>query len=1756
MKRIAAIIAGVVTAVAALAGTGKDNHVLTNLWKEYKAASLADLPLKQIEILAKIKKEATEKQLAWDFWDAAGLSVDVQASRNWKLRDSLEKAYEKEAMAFPVPVVGYAYLRQYKSTEKMQQYAAKYKEALSKNRNQAFYEDDNRTGTGLCGALPGYIKSDYEYAQWALALGQYGGTRDNAIKELRALLNGSYPSAPYLEYRITDRYYSNTSAWKEKMQEIADKYKGKAIALYPQAALLTHKLGQLQIDEKTKPEAFKALRAEAAGFEAARKAFSGSEATIVANLDDFKDIIKELDSKSLWLKVTPEKATVYLRNTRTAWLTMVNEEAPKTVLFRQELKNPKNSYYVFDTLEVKLPNLGDGEFLVVIGSNELKKDDEQHSKFSRYTYALSVRNSAAGYGIFATNAATGKPLEQVEVVLEEEKGKKHVKKVKLESGYTTLPDFGVKDIEDCDIYVRWKDAAGYERLSPDADLYFLGIGKPSGQTSGRLFLNTGAFHPGETIKFKGLIYKSLVDGSYAFEPAGKKASVRIKDPSGKEYLKEEYELSDMGTFAAEYTLPQEAKSGRWKLEMKLDGKFICYRDFYYGDFVLPTFECKFNPIEEAVLPGQDVHIKGRVESLTGHKLSEAKIVYEVHNYSTQTLNGTLKPNADGTFDIPFKTKEGYYYIAIKVTDATGETREFNTSLAVSSYVEVDGRLLNKDESYEASTGVVVDGKAKFEVEVTSSYKKITGAKYTYKLLGPDGTSVLEGEGVNGKELELDLSGRADGCYKLKLRGTAKNPGGSYPEDTVEFIKYTPGSAIPADVPELFWRGEEAVETGGDITFRIGSGTHPIWAAVELYGPSKEVLWTKTVFVAKGAFDKVTLPYQRWYYDDVCFGLVFFNDYRVSSYDAHYYRVKKDVSLPLTVTSFRDEARPGQEVTVELETRAGAEAVASVWDKASDAIFRNVWSTVYLRQNPASVAPSRNAVERPGANNYMAYGMTGNARYSKAAGVLYEDAVAVDSMAGNEVMAYAEEEAIPFQVVSKEEETPDVAAREDFSGALAFEPFLRAGADGKVSFTFKTSDKLSTFKMAVFAHDDKMRNNLIEKEFKVTLPVKVDVLKPEYLVAGDEFKLTATVSSAAEREVKGKLTVYCYDGADYKNLKPVAVTTRDVTVPLGGVVTELYEISPLATLGRNDKSGAPVISSEVEKSLSLLVSFKAEDGTSDDAMFFTVPVLERAQVLTEAHSAVLLAGADKDALLKDLQGRFTGTTHYGAEYKEITVLDMVHEALQQKLKESGNDVLSLTEALYVRTVLACLDVEIADQVGNDGKGSVGNDGAPVISSEVEKSLIQRIFELQNADGGFSWFKGFGSSPILTTVILERFHKMKEISPLATLGRNDKSGAPVISSEVEKSLSKAVKYLDNNHFSADTPYWRGGVSDAQYMYIRALYSDVAFTEPTEKEAAKKFKEFKKDAAEYLTPEKARGMNGQIMAKARRLNILRLLLASDAGVALAKQWGIKKSDKLEKSMKADVASLLQYAVRHKDGGWYYPNAVMPWRGLLETEAYAHCQLSNVIAGSDRQSQSAVEVADGIRLWLMLQKETQHWDLTPHFVDAIACILSGSKEVLDTKVLTLTKTYKKPLEEIVAAGNGFTISREFVRETTASDGSVSRQTIKPGQSVNKGDKITAIYHIYNAENRSFVRLRAPREATLRPVDQLSGYSWRYYKEVRTAYTDYFFDSMAEEKSTIREDFYVTQTGTFACGVPVIESLYAPHYRANSAFPGTLVAR
>ena len=63
-------------------------------------------------------------------------------------------------------------------------------------------------------------------------------------------------------------------------------------------------------------------------------------------------------------------------------------------------------------------------------------------------------------------------------------------------------------------------------------------------------------------------------------------------------------------------------------------------------------------------------------------------------------------------------------------------------------------------------------------------------------------------------------------------------------------------------------------------------------------------------------------------------------------------------------------------------------------------------------------------------------------------------------------------------------------------------------------------------------------------------------------------------------------------------------------------------------------------------------------------------------------------------------------------------------------------------------------------------------------------------------------------------------------------------------------------------------------------------------------------------------------------------------------------------------------------------------------------------------------------------------------------------------------------------------------------------------------------------------------------------------YREVKADRTLYWIDVFPEENSTVTETFFVTQEGTFTSPVAEIESLYAPHYRANDRSHGRRMSK
>ena len=1694
MKRIITLFAAAFAALNLFAMTD-NGHKLNNLWEKYEEARRADKPKTEAEILEQIKKEATQKRYAVDFYDAATQYVEVVARRNWKEREPARLALRKEVEAFGDPMVSFTYMDQY-CRESVGALKSFVKKNTFSGSNPALWRG---TGGFLAGVLNHFINDDAEYVLWRILARDY--TDKEIIEKLRE--NIEYPKDAALDYflasQITDR-----GTREEKMKELAGKYSGKAAGLIPQSQVLRYRFSHLEEDSKADDGPYKMLYAECRTFEKKRAAFRGDEKLIADNVTAIDNLIGTLESKTLDISFDKGDIVVVFRNLTEAEISLFQEGSKKAMKI-WTAKNTAKSFFVRDTVKLALPALRDGDYRAEAKSGKL----EDTAFYQQYTLSVATRRDSKGINVFVADYKTGKPVKNATVYLCSGSSVMATASMNLD-GFTPLPSALTKKINTRRSYQLYAETGKKKSskiwLDTGEDWY----GDTSHDVRCNIYRDRGAYNPGDELQFKAVVYSGdPMKQLQALE--GKKLTAILRDSEGNEQGKLSLKTNAYGSVSGKFTIPKGLRNGYFSMEI-LDGKqHIGYSSFRVDEFVLPTFEMAFDKIEKLYLPGDDVPVSGSVKSYTGHKLSGARAVLTVLRYGSIMMEQEQEIGADNLFSfIVPKVEPGWYGATVKVIDPTGETMERTTGFYIGTELSVEMALENAAEGEftlmkedqvrpywrrwpRVRREIVTENELRLSLQAIDDGSNEVPLDVKWSL-----ADIASGTAASGESFKVSLEGVPAGVYTLKASVSSRVASG---ESEMKILVLRPeDKTVPADVKRVFLPGPETVN--GPVTARFGSGEGTAYAQVALYGDKKELLLSKS-FTAKEIID-LKLDYRKDYPDAVRMLVFWFSEGEAVSYQQQYRREKSKLSLPLTFTRFTDAAYPGTEYTFTLKTAAGVEALAAVWDKSIDAIAGNWWNTVslvdfsvpYVNVNSACGYISGGSGPMYDGEEVLMAPMVKSAGAARELG-----AVAMNQMAVTDDAMAVTEEAADSAAPSGEE--PSVTPREAFENALTFQPHLLSAKDGTLSFSFRTSDKLSTYYVRVYAHTQQMQNAIAQKEMVVSLPVKLSLLEPRFLYEGDTYHAAVTVSSIADEPVTGVIKLAVPGG--------LIQSSGSVTLAPGETRTVSFPVKV------GSSSPTPI------GDLTLTASFQAPEFS--DAVRVKIPVKPAAQTLTEAHSAVLLAGADREKLLARLRDMFVNVSSDKASLKEITVLDMVKDAIPGHVEPSGRDVLSLTEAWYVRLIAEQLQ-EIAGQAGNDEGVMPGTDRA---------SLLKQILACRNSDGGYAWFEGMHSSPVITAVVLERMAKLRD------------RGFEVPETDA------SVKFLDGVMFDTQKPVWCGWLSDAQYMHVRAMYASVPFeVKPVSQLDKKRMAEFKKYAKSYLTPTKAqgRGLQGQILAKARRLLTLRNLAASPEGVALAKAWGVglTAGTKLQKSIKADVVSLLEYAVEHRDGGWYYPNAVMPWRGLLESEAYAHALLSNLL------SDDSQEVADGIRLWLMLQKETQKWDEDPAFVDAIDAILNGSQAVLDTRVLALSATYDAPFAAIKAAGNGFTIERKFYRTVVGGSEPVE---ILPGDPVSVGDKIQVRYHIWNGENRSFVKLTAGREATLRPVQQLSGLSgWTLYRNVKAECTEYFWEVCPEEKTTVAEEFYVTQAGSFTAPVMVIESLYAPHYRANSAFRGVLDVR
>lgn len=1698
MKRVACVVLHLLITTLLLGQnisvTDKYGHVLVRQWEEYYDARDADAPQRQMEILTDIKGNALAGRLDWDYYDACVKYAGVGTRRDWKQREKLEDACRKELLSYGVPLLRFLYESdmQWKDTEGNLKMIMENRESLLKDCHPVIYREKN--------VFPSYrdlliptLKNDYEYALWKILISSALMQSNDIVGELLAeCVKGGYPQEFFVDY-----YRACTLSEKEnleQMKSLSARYSNRAVSMLADAAIMDHELENMETDGASSAD-YLTLKDRLLSCENTRASYTeGVDGLIAKEFKGFKTLLNTLGDTKAAIAIDNGVASIALRNIPSVRL-RISKNENEDVLYEASVTNNKGSFYKPDTLTHELPKLPDGEYLVEC----LDVKDSVICKYSypKYTISLAYRKDARGLAVYAADYITGKPLQKVDLVITSHNDT--LKQSISLDGFTYLPEEMAEKLDDySSLYCMAVGKDGLVRRSRSQYIGSVRMQEAADMVrSAVVMTDRGAFSPGDTVKYKVVVFDKHRDASRTTVlPKGTEVHVSLFH--GRKRIKEtKHVLNEFGSLAGEFVLAGEMMNGSYRIAVSQGDNVLGGTYIRLDQFVLPTFNLEFDESYDYYSPGDTVVVRGRLKSYSGHPLSSAsaRLVVKPLWKESILVNEKLDLNPDGTFEISFVSKSvGYecYKIEIRVTDATGETQSFSTLRTVSDTFMLEATLVNKEEGkflvgQKTVRNIFLGNTAVLRCEASQG-NDVKGLPLEYELYR--GCKVVKrGEVLSSDTLELDFSSLPSGLYRFELRTRMKTSKGEYAGEMDEMHLLKIGSDNMADpqVTNLFCVGNDK-----NISIILGSGNVPAWHVVEIFDSTGKCVVSEVIYMKKG-LRRLSYKFKEEYGDFVKVGL-----FRFFNATSQSFTIKCDrpsVESPhtgLTFTSFMDRTLPGKRYSYSIKGNPGAEVLASVYDVTTDRIRMNRWRQIG-RQCTSSIYISYSA--RTGQN-----GSGGSLSLRPIMIKGYSMKTSVPNMALSDMndeqvvlgFGTTATEAIPFQLARQASGKENVEIREEFSKTLTFQPFLRPDMNGNFSLDFTTSDKLSTFVISLFSHDKDMYNSVLRKEFVVTLPVKVSMSQPQYLYEGDRYVLKTDVSNISSEDVSGKWHVEVYDSENYRESTPIMTAEKSLKVKAGANASAEFtiDVPQCRTLG-------------------LKVSF-ISDGYQD-GQFVAVPVHQASQSLTEAHSDLLMGNASKESLIADLRSRFVNTSADGAVYEEKKLMELFAAALPEPYYPDSKDAVSQSEALCINLIAS----KLCDSIQEDDY---------LEASAVAYSKLLGLFK---NDGGVSWFEGGRSSQFITALILDRLAGLRErgllVRTLDVAGEN-------AASELEAKISGAVAFLDMQSFKYYSEESRlRDISIGQYLYVRVKYPDVKLDKDTitaslGKEAyGKVLSKFK----DYLYKG---SMQGDVLGKVMLIRILNQLAGNDT--------------RATKLMEQEIASLKEYGVRHQSGAIYYPNAVMPFRGLIETEAYAHSMICNLYRdlGED-------EMADGVRLWLMLQKENQEWNPQAGFAEAAASVYDASDAVMNSSVIVLKKVYQKPFMQIRKYGNDMSISAKYYKETVDKvTGNASRKELLEGESLNVGDRIYAEYKVWSAENRSFVRLSLPRHACLRPVEQLSGYRWSpwSYREVKDDRTLYWVEILPEEYITFTEELFVMQKGIFKSPSPEVESLYAPHYRAS----------
>lgn len=752
--------------------------------------------------------------------------------------------------------------------------------------------------------------------------------------------------------------------------------------------------------------------------------------------------------------------------------------------------------------------------------------------------------------------------------------------------------------------------------------------------------------------------------------------------------------------------------------------------------------------------------------------------------------------------------------------------------------------------------------------------------------------------------------------------------------------------------------------------------------------------------------------------------------------------------------------------------------------------------------------------------------------------------------------------------------PPVPSRKNFNETAFFFPAIYADKDGYYKFTFTMPESVTEWNWKMLAHTKKARFAYAERKLNTQLPLMIQPNMPRLLYQGDRIVLQSRISNLDSTDAKGKAICKIEDVVTGEDVTSsfVVKTQNDFSVSKKTNISSAFEIkipktqiNPIKIIisvrSQNFTDGEehiiPVLSPKVLVRESIPFRFATNTDTTlqppvlpVDAELYGVGI----SILPKPQSALInalpyLANYSFDCA----EQTFNKLRAYVTAIK-IMRTDKEAQQSFEKAKQVVEKLPEQKEQLPDELNEQAMPwLNVANKTIKQQKQLFELLDTNQAITQINKHL-DKLFKLQNSDGGLTWFEGGKSNPYISNYVLAGFGKLRRDS------------MAILSVSVEEKYSafieKLLTYFENPIYKTTFPDF------LFFAYARSFWIN---TYPLSDSSAEMFRHSLKDKWDRV--------NNSLYNKA--LLIITILRYFDKG-----------SDEYQKAIR-QLNSIEQLAIKDDING-------IRWKDIADGDDMSNSaeETLALLAEAFAEADVKPEIFPGIIKWLLTAKNEDHWSSTKATSAVVGMLLKENKTAAgETQTINGSINNKRfSVTDDLLSGSSFSFINEnkampveLKKEDNApASGNIMWYYFSSGDNLSKAnkevnpiaiglkkelfrynsvmavwepvnekttlkiaDKIKCVLTIETAKALKYIYIDDKRAAAFEPKENHSGYEYAqgfsYYQSIRDAGIQFFSDFIPSGRSTISYEMIVAQEGNFKNGPALLQCMYKPEVTAYS---------